>query len=309
LLYKDSRIALHGSMRRRRYKITGEAVYELGSRTLPEILLEEDDKQALRDLLYRAAAFCGIVVLREVVLSDHFHVVVQTLALPASTDAERVERYRALDGGERGFLRCSSERLAEVLAEGGEQAAEFRRRLDRDRGDISAFMKILKERMTRQVNRSRDRAGTIWRDRFTSTLLENARVLLKRAIRQVDENPLRLGIVEHPCQYPWSTVGGPRERIPAAYARVKERLWAFFCAPGGPPPGFPWGWMAERYFGLSGEGHPYRRMRPHACFSRGGIVGSEKFVRLHSRRWLGRARALPVQLGSRVSAFSAIACR
>ena len=296
-------------MRRRRYKLKGEAVYELSSRTLPEILLEEEDKEAIRDLLYRAAAFCGIVVLREVVLANHFHVVVQTLSLPASTDAERVERYRALDGGERGFLRCSAERLAEILAEGGERAGEFRGRLDRSRGDISAFMKILKERTTRRVNRSRERAGTIWRDRFTSTLLENARGLVKRAIRQIDENPLRLGIVGHPCQYLWSTVGGPRERIPAAYARFREKLWAFFCGSGGSHPGMHWSWSVMGYLTSSQKGHRYRPVRPHACFSRGGVVGSETFVRLHSRRWLGRPRAHRVQLETRFGTFSAIACR
>lgn len=296
-------------MRRRRYKVEGEALYELSSRTLPEILLDEDDRAALRDLLYRAAAFCGIMVVREVVLPDHFHMVVQTLPLPASTDEERVERYRALDGEGRGFLRCSAEKLAEILAEGGERAEEFRARLDRDRGDISAFMKILKERMTRRVNRFRDRAGTIWRDRFTSTLLENARALVKRAVRQIDENPLRLKIVGHPCEYPWSSAGAPRETLPAVYARLRQKWWTLFHAPGSLPPFTPGAWIAERYFGISNRGSPYQPLRPLACFSRGGVVGSETFVRQHSRRWLGRPQAHPVPFGPRGHTFSALSCR
>jgi hypothetical protein len=40
--------------------------------------------------------------------------------------------------------------------------------------DVSAFMKLLKQRFTQWFNRRRGRKGTLWEERFKSVLVEGA---------------------------------------------------------------------------------------------------------------------------------------
>ena len=62
-------------------------------------------------------------------------------------------------------------------------------------------MKELKQRFTQWYNRRAKRNGTIWQDRFKSTLIENKRDYLATAAAYIDLNPVREGMVQDPKDF------------------------------------------------------------------------------------------------------------
>jgi len=56
------------------------------------------------------------------------------------------------------------------------------------------------------VNRKRNTTGHVWQGRFFSCILDERH--LYAAIRYVERNPVRAGIVSEPHEYPWSSVRG-----------------------------------------------------------------------------------------------------
>ena len=69
-------------------------------------------------------------------------------------------------------------------------------------GDVSAFMKELKQRFSIWFNRSHKRFGTLWAERFKSVLIENAASALRTVAAYIDLNPVRAGLVEDPKELP-----------------------------------------------------------------------------------------------------------
>jgi hypothetical protein len=68
-------------------------------------------------------------------------------------------------------------------------------------GDISAFMKELKQRFSRWFNQHSGRFGTLWAERFSSTLVENSPLALQTVAAYIDLNPVRAGLVSDPKNY------------------------------------------------------------------------------------------------------------
>jgi putative transposase len=68
-------------------------------------------------------------------------------------------------------------------------------------GDVSAFMKELKQRFSIWYNRTRNRYGTLWAERFKSVLVENTGSALMMVAAYIDLNPVRAGIVSDPKDY------------------------------------------------------------------------------------------------------------
>jgi hypothetical protein len=80
--------------------------------------------------------------------------------------------------------------------------------------DLSDFMKTLLQRFTRWFNRTHQRTGTLWEERFKSVLVESGTAARTMAA-YIDLNPVRAGMVEDPADYRWSSYGeavggGPR---------------------------------------------------------------------------------------------------
>ena len=68
-------------------------------------------------------------------------------------------------------------------------------------GDLSLFMKDLKQRFTMRYNRKHGRKGTLWEDRFKSVLVEDTSEALLTMAAYIDLNPVRAGMVEKPEDY------------------------------------------------------------------------------------------------------------
>ena len=59
------------------------------------------------------------------------------------------------------------------MTERGKIDEDIRRKLLERMGDVSAYMKELKQRFSRWYNRRHDRFGTLWAERFKSVIVED----------------------------------------------------------------------------------------------------------------------------------------
>jgi len=72
--------------------------------------------------------------------------------------------------------------------------------------DISFFMRQIHQKFTYYINRTHNRRGTLWAERFKSTILEG-REALWSCVKYIELNPLRAGIVSGAADYRFSTWG------------------------------------------------------------------------------------------------------
>jgi hypothetical protein len=77
----------------------------------------------------------------------------------------------------------------------------LRDKYHRRMGDVSMFMKELKQAFSRWYNQRHDRFGTLWAERFTSLLVEDRSTALLVVAAYVDLNALRAGMVPDPKEY------------------------------------------------------------------------------------------------------------
>ncbi len=161
-------------MRLRRLKLKGqEATYHCMSRTVNgELLFGRMDKEVLRKMIWQVADFCGLEIITYCILSNHFHVLLRVPVEGHISDRELLRRYRVLYPKPTEYETASVEWVEGVLAKGEAEADRFRLRLTARMGDISEYMKTLKQRFSVYYNRTHGRFGTLWADRFKSVLVE-----------------------------------------------------------------------------------------------------------------------------------------
>ena len=68
-------------------------------------------------------------------------------------------------------------------------------------GDVSQFMKLVKQRFSTWFNRSHNRYGTLWAERFKSVLAEPDGRVLGTMVAYIDLNCIRAGLVQDPKDY------------------------------------------------------------------------------------------------------------
>jgi len=212
----------------------GSAVYHVMTRTVNgERLLKDREKEILRKMIWQVADFCGVEVLTYCVMSNHFHVLVRVPEQADVPDAELLRRYRVLYPKPTKYQTASIQVLEKTLAKGGEEAEAIRRKLLARMGDVSEYMKTLKQRFSVRYNRTHERFGTLWAERFKSVLVEGKGNPLQTMAAYIDLNPARAGLVDDPkdyrfCGYAEAVVGvtGAMQGIRhiwGAYADGSER--------------------------------------------------------------------------------------
>ncbi len=72
--------------------------------------------------------------------------------------------------------------------------------------DLSQFMKTLLQRFTRWFNRTHERCGTLWEERYKSVIVESG-IAARTMAAYIDLNPVRAGMVKDPAEYRWSSYG------------------------------------------------------------------------------------------------------
>ncbi len=185
----------------------GPAVYHVTSRVIQRRrLLLEGQREVWVAALHRAAEFSGVELITYCVLETHFHILVRIdPAARMCDDATLVQRYRALYGASRAqWSGLNADELAHALEKGDPETAEaLRERLRRRMGDISEFMRTLRQRYTRWFNLAHGTAGTLWAERFGSVLVQDTPWLVGLIAAYIDLNAVRAGLADLPENYRW----------------------------------------------------------------------------------------------------------
>lgn len=192
-------------MRLARLKLNDRsAVYHCMSRIVGgQRLLHEGARERFVRRLWPLAAFCGVEVLTYCVMPNHFHLLVRVPAPAPLSDAQLLARLEAFYGG-RGVLVAVAR---QAMATQGRLPEALRRGLEARLGDVSVFLKELKQRFSRWYNRQAGRSGTLWAERFKSVLVEDQAGAVATVAAYIDLNPVRAGLVEDPQDYRFSGYG------------------------------------------------------------------------------------------------------
>ena len=165
-----------GEMRQARIKVDsteGEAVYHVMTRTVNgEPLLDDVAKEVLRKQLWQIADYCGLEIITYAIMSNHFHVLVRVPQRTAVADDELIRRYRVLYPKPTKYQTAKFQVIQSQLKKNEPEAQQWRDRQLAMMGDLSPFMKLVKQRFSVWYNRSHQRYGTLWAERFKSVLVE-----------------------------------------------------------------------------------------------------------------------------------------
>ena len=196
--------------------LEGDAVYHCISRTVNgEGLLDDAAREVLRRQLWQVADFCGVQILTYALLSNHFHILVRVAGGQATSDAELLRRFSVLYPKPTRYQSARLEVIKGQLQSDGPEASEWRQRQLAQMGDVSAFMKLLKQRFSIWFNRTHNRFGTLWAERFKSVLVESKTGAMRTVAAYIDLNAVRAGLVDDPkdfrfCGYAEAVAGHER---------------------------------------------------------------------------------------------------
>lgn len=189
-------------MRRIKVRGGGEAIYHCMSRTVNgDLLFKDREKEVLRKMIAQVADFSGVEMLTYCLMGNHFHVLVRVPGVTRISDRELMRRYRVLYPKPTKYQVASATLMEQELSVDGKDADAIRNKLNARMGDISEFMKTLKQRFSTWYNKTYDRFGPLWADRFKSVLVEGGGYALQTMAAYIDLNPVRAGIVEDPKDY------------------------------------------------------------------------------------------------------------
>jgi putative transposase len=194
-----------------------------------EWLIDDVAKEVLRRQIWQVSDYCGVNLVTYTILDNHFHVLVEIPQSQPISDAELLRRYLILYPTPTRYQMARVDVIAAELAQNGPRAVAWRRQQNALMGDVSQFMKLVKQRFSRWYNDTHDRFGTLWSERFKSTLLEPKDSVLQKMAAYIDLNSVRAGIVSDPkeyrfCGYAEAVAGN--ERAQNGISRmVGSRVW------------------------------------------------------------------------------------
>ncbi len=292
-------------MRQARIKVDaakGEAVYHVMTRTVNgEPLLDAVAREVLRKQLWKVADYCGVQVLTFALMSNHFHVLVRVPQREEISDTELLRRFRVFYPKPTKYQLAKLEVVEAQLAQNGPEAVAWRQRQLALMGDVSGFMKLLKQRFSVWFNRTRGRFGTLWAERFKSVLVEPRSGALRTMAAYIDLNPVRAGLVTDPkdyrfCGYAEAVAGHPAARVglshvtadsdwSAVQASYRQLLFGKGSAPRAHAAAIDQATFSDV---VAGQGHlsvaeALRCRIRH--FSDGAVLGSRTFVEMHLARY------------------------
>ena len=160
-------------------------------------LLDKDSQAVFVSMLWKLAGFCGIEVVTYCVMVNHVHILIRIPEPPPLSDEQLLERLEVLYGKQGVLTRLARQGLTDQ----GRIYENVRKRLLERMGDVSAFMKELKQRFSRWYNRRHNRFGTLWAERFKSVVVEDTYKSMGAVAAYIDLNPVRAGLVTDPKDY------------------------------------------------------------------------------------------------------------
>ncbi len=146
-------------------------VYHVVSRVVDRSMKFGDfEKQQFVGLMHAYASFCGVKVLSWVVMSNHFHLLVEVPPvdrenMPAREVFRRLEFIWGedyMDLAHTAYAMCKTEK----------EKRAFLAKITYRMGDLRQFMKSIKQQFTLRFNKANDRTGTLWESRYRSVIVE-----------------------------------------------------------------------------------------------------------------------------------------
>ena len=206
------------------------AFYHCISRVVDRRFIFEDrEREHFADLMRRYEIFCGVNVLTYVLMSNHFHILVEVPRRPdvLPSQADLLNRIEALHGPL--YAHNTRTHLASMTPE---DALRHLNAYWRRMYDVSWFIRMIKQRFSQWYNARKERCGTLWEQRFKSVLVEGTGDVLAAVAAYIDLNPVRVGLVSDPKDYRWSgygeaVAGGSRARdgIRLIMKGLERRKW------------------------------------------------------------------------------------
>jgi putative transposase len=197
-------------MRTRRLKAHPDAssgFYHCMSRVVDrQFIFGEIEKEHFVRLMRQYARFCGIQILTFCLMGNHFHLLIEVPKRPEfpPNDAELLQRISAI------YPPAHVEQIRRQLADTSLlsiQKDALRQRFWQRMGDLSQYLKELKQRFSQWHNLRQGRRGTLWEERFKSVLIGADGSALSTIAAYIDLNPVRAGLVTNPARYRWSGYG------------------------------------------------------------------------------------------------------
>ena len=153
-------------------------------------------------MMHRQAAFCGLDLLAYSIMSNHFHILAQVRHEKPQTDEELLRRFRLLHEGHRiSPYSMTPDALEKALEQSDGVAQRLREALLARMGDVSVFMRELKQRFSIWYNHQNGNRGTLWMDRFKSLVVEPSLHAMATVAAYIDLNAVRSGQVDDPADY------------------------------------------------------------------------------------------------------------
>jgi hypothetical protein len=148
--------------------------------------------------MYKHAAFCDMRILTHTVLSNHFHVLCRAPGPVQVTDPQLLTKLKRFYGPRS----SQAQAFQDALKSPKKTRLEGLRRQYLARiGDLSVFMKELKQAFSRWYNKRHDRYGTLWAERFGSAVVEDGIMGARVVAAYIDLNSVRAGLAGDPKDY------------------------------------------------------------------------------------------------------------
>ncbi len=184
------------------------AVYHCVSRVVDRrFVFGDDEREHFRMFMRMQENFSGCRVLAYCIMSNHFHILLEVPPMPEGgiSDEELLKRLSATNS--EAFVAVVAKELAEARAEGRDEwVGAIHSRFTYRMHNLSEFMKTLLQRFTRWFNRTHQRSGTLWEERYKSVIVESG-VTARTMAAYIDLNPVRAGMASDPADYRWSSYG------------------------------------------------------------------------------------------------------
>jgi len=164
------------------------------------------EKHIFVKMMYQIVEFSGVELVSFCVMCNHFHLLIRVDPDQEVDDIELERRLRCLYQDmevDAIISRWEEWRKLDMEYLVEEDQAKYLRRM----GDLSEFMKTLKQRYSISYNSRHDRRGTLWEERFKSILIEPSEKALSVIAAYIDLNPVRAKVVTDPKDYQWSGYG------------------------------------------------------------------------------------------------------
>jgi REP element-mobilizing transposase RayT len=170
-------------------------------------VFEPAERERFRAIMRMQEKFSGCRILSYCLMSNHIHILLEVPPMPAKgiSDTELLKRLSAIQT--EAFVAVVARELSDARKAGNEAlVAEIHARFTYRMHDLSEFMKTVLQRFTRWFNRTHNRTGTLWEERYKSVIVESG-IAARTMAAYIDLNPVRAGMVSDPAEYRWSSYG------------------------------------------------------------------------------------------------------